>query len=74
MEAVHHTYLGGGDAVDEADLLEALLAHGETDLPARVHRLVHYGEGRTRLVRSVLHIQVYIAAEPVHLKRAIKTG
>lgn len=61
-------YLGGGDAVDEADLLKALLAHGKTDLPARVHHFVHYGEGRPRLVRPVLHVQVHVAAEPAHLK------
>lgn len=63
--------LGGCDAVDEADLLEALLAHGETHLPSWVHHLVHYSERRPRLICSVLHIQVHIAAEAVHLNQTI---
>ena len=60
-------YLGGGDAVDKADLLEALLAHGEAHLPAVVHHLVHDGERRARLVHLVLQVHVHVAAEASHL-------
>lgn len=60
-------YLGGGDTVDEADLLESLLTHGETDLPALVDRLVDHLQGHAHLVQLVLHVQVHIAAEPCHL-------
>lgn len=55
--------LGGGDAVDEADLLESLLAHGETNLPAIVHRLIHHLERHPGLVQLVLHVQIHVAAE-----------
>lgn len=59
--------LGGGDAVDKADLLESLLAHGETNLPALVHRLIYHLERHPGLVQLVLHIQIHVAPEAVDL-------
>lgn len=59
--------LGGGDAVDKADLLESLLAHGETNFPPVVDRLIHHLERHTGLVQFVLYVQVHVAAEPVDL-------
>lgn len=67
-------HLGGGDAVDEADLLEALLAHGETHLPALVHHLVHHLQRHARLVQLVLDVQVHVAAEAVHLVVGRRAG
>lgn len=61
-------YLGGGDAVHEADLLESLFAHGEANLPPLVHSFVHHLQRHTRLIQLVLHIQIHIAAEPVDLQ------
>lgn len=70
------SYLGGGDAVDEADLLEALLTHRQTHLPALVHRLVHHFECHARLVQLILHVQIHVAAEAVHLwqDKAVQEG
>lgn len=61
-------YLCSGDAVDEADLLEALLAHGQTHLPAIVHRLVYYLQCHAGLIQLILHIQIHVAAEAVYLQ------
>lgn len=49
-------HLGGGDVVDEADLLESLLAEREADLPAVVHGLAHHLQSDARLVHFVLHV------------------
>lgn len=60
-------HLGGGDAVNKADLLESLLAHGEANLPPIIHSLIHHLKRHTSLIQFVLHIQIHIAAEPIHL-------
>src|SRR4029434_585046 len=62
-----HPYLSGGDAVDEADLLEALFTESQAHLPALVNRLVYHLQGHAGLVQLVLHVQVHVAAEPSHL-------
>ena len=61
-------YLGRGNTVDKADLLETLLAHGEADLPALIHSLVDDGEGLTKLIHLVLHIHVHVASEVRNLE------
>ncbi len=72
MEAKRKTlifgYLGGGDAVNKADLLESLLAHGEANLPPIIHSFIYHLQCDTCLVQFVLHIQIHIAAEPINLK------
>lgn len=61
-------HLGRSDAVDEADLLETLLARGEADLPAVVDDLVDHGEGGAELVHPVLHVHVHVATETCELE------
>lgn len=61
-------YLSCGDAVNKADLLESFITKGKTHLPAFIHTLVDYRQGRTSLIHLVLQIKVHVATETIHLK------
>lgn len=67
-DVIHWRYLGRGNAVDKADLLETFLAHGEADLPALVDDLVDDVEGTAKLVHLVLHVHVHVATETCKLE------
>lgn len=60
-------YLGGGDAVNEADLLKSFLTHGQADLPAIIHSFIHHLQGDARLIQFVLYVEIHVAPEPIHL-------
>ncbi len=62
-------YLSRGDAVNKADLMEPFITKGKTHLPALVHNLMDYCQGRTSLINLILQIQVHIATEILNLKR-----
>lgn len=65
-------YLGRGNTVDKADLLEAFLAHGEADLPAFINNLMNDSKWLTNLIQLILHIHVHITPEVCNLgERAI---
>lgn len=49
-------YLGSGDAVHKADLLESFLTHGEANLPPIIDTLIHHLQRHTCLIQFVLHI------------------
>lgn len=60
-------YLGRGNAVDKADLLETFLTHGEADLPALTDNLMNHSEWLANLIDLVLHVHVHIATESCNL-------
>lgn len=64
----HGHYLGRGNTVDKADLLEAFLAHGEADLPAIVDHLVDHHQGLACLIHLVLQVHVHVATETYNLE------
>lgn len=61
------TYLGGGNAVDEGDLLEAGVWDGNGHLPPVVNFLVVNLDGVADLVLLALEAQLNIVLEPFHL-------
>lgn len=62
-------YLGGGNTVDKADLLETFLAHSEADLPALIDNLMGHGEGVSNLVHFVLQVHVHVVTETRDLEQ-----
>lgn len=73
-ERTRYVYLGGGNAVDEADLLESFLSgQSHSHFPSRINRLINDLERLTHLICLVLEIEVYVITEPFHLNK-YKTG
>lgn len=60
-------YLGGCNAVDKADLLEAFLTQGYRHLPALIGRLMNHRQWLSIIICFVFQIQVDIIFEIFHL-------
>lgn len=60
-------YLGGSNAVDKADLLEAFFTQGYRHLPALIGRLMNHRQWLSIIICFVFHIQVDVIFEIFHL-------
>lgn len=60
-------YLGGCNAVDKADLLEAFFTQGYRHLPALIGRLMNHRQWLSIIICFVFHIQVDVIFEIFYL-------
>jgi len=65
-------HLGRGDAVDEADLLEAAVRDGQSDFPPGAGLLVDHLQRLVVVVHLVLRVLLQVLFEASYLRTQIK--